>query len=698
MTRLLLICLLLLAYSPTFAQPKTGQARLDSLLAELTRAKPDTNRVKILREISSTYSRINNPNEGINYANKSLVLARQLTWKKGMAAAYNGLGNNYSTKSDYPQSLRAYLSGLKIAEEIKDKYLISVITSSMGIVYFFLADYPQALANYEKALKVAEESGNKEGVALGLNNIGGIYNQQGEYRKGLEYRLKSLKLTEAMGFRGVEWNFDNVGQSYLNLTDYPKALSYLQNGLKLSKANGNKAILVRSYNNLSKLYLKIAIDSNATSLTTLLRSNKTSTLQKANAYVDSTVVLAKERGDLFYLYRAYQTRSQIQDALGDPQAALASYQLYTTTKDLIINQQNTNKIAVATLQYDFDKKETALRYEQQLSAVQLQQQKQQRTYLLGGVGLLLALLGLTVYSYTQKQKANLVLQRQKEEINQKSSQLEQSLTELRATQTQLIQKEKMASLGELTAGIAHEIQNPLNFVNNFSEVSAELVGELREEEARPERDIELIGELLDDLTQNLQKINHHGGRASAIVKGMLEHSRTGTGEKRPTDLNALADEYLKIAFHGQRAKDKHFNAELVTDFDADLGKVEVVPQEVGRVLLNLYNNAFYAVQQKQNLPPAAYQPTVTVSTTRLNGHTQIRVKDNGVGMPDAVKAKIFQPFFTTKPTGQGTGLGLSLAYDIVTKGHGGTIAVTSVEGEGTEFTVNLPGANGLLLG
>ena len=768
MLRLLLICVLFsLAHGPAFAQPKAGQALLDSLLAELPRAKPDTNRVKLLNDIGNEY-RNSNLNEGINYANQSLVLARRLTWKKGMAAAYTRLGNSYTIKSDYPQALSYFLSGLKIAEELKDKSLIAAITGYIGLIYFNLANYPRALANLEKALTGAEELGDKSGVALWLNNIGSVYSGQGEYVKALDYHQKSLKLNEAIGVQGPrkELNFDNLGQSYLNLADYPQALTYLQNGLNLSKANRNKTILVRGYNNLSKLYLKIATDSNATSLTTLLRSNKTSTLHKANAYADSAVLLAKERGDLPYLYRAYQTRSQVQDALGQPQTALASYQDFIKTKDLVINQQNTNQIAVATLQYDFDKKETALHFEQQLTAAQLQKQSlltrqqaqelglkaqaaqlankerdlqrlqylqeraakqdkekqlvlsqkekalkatalelsqaevknqtQQRTYLLGGVGLLAALLGLIVFGYAQKQKANTVLQRQKEEINQKSSQLEQSLIELRATQTQLVQKEKMASLGELTAGIAHEIQNPLNFVNNFSEVSAELVTELKEERQKGQpgvsgkRDSGLEDELLDDLQQNLQKITHHGGRASAIVVGMLEHSRTGTGEKQPINLNALADEYLKIAFHGLRAKNKDFNCQLVMDFDPGLPQIEVMPQELGRVLLNLYNNAFYTVREKQKTALNGYQPTVTVSTTQRNGHTEIRVSDNGTGMAQSVKDKIFQPFFTTKPTGEGTGLGLSLSYDIVTKGHGGSLTVESYEGKGTTFLIQLP--------
>ena len=278
------------------------------------------------------------------------------------------------------------------------------------------------------------------------------------------------------------------------------------------------------------------------------------------------------------------------------------------------------------------------------------------------------------------------------ELNGQKDELEQALVHLQAAQNQLIQSEKMASLGELTAGIAHEIQNPLNFVNNFSEVSTELVSELREErEKGEERDKELEAELLDDLTQNLQKITHHGKRASSIVRGMLEHSRTSTGERQLTDLNALCDEYLRLAYQGLRAKDKSFNADFKTDLAPDLEPIGVVPQDIGRVLLNLFNNAFYAVRQRQQTAPADYQPTVSVSTRRTETGVEIRVRDNGMGIPESVRAKIFQPFFTTKPTGEGTGLGLSLSYDIVTKGHGGTLDVESVEGEGTTFIVKLPG-------
>jgi signal transduction histidine kinase len=275
-------------------------------------------------------------------------------------------------------------------------------------------------------------------------------------------------------------------------------------------------------------------------------------------------------------------------------------------------------------------------------------------------------------------------------LTYQAEELRTALTELRATQAQLVQSEKMASLGELTAGIAHEIQNPLNFVNNFADVSVEMLTELREEQARAERDPELEAELLEDIAQNLQKIHHHGQRAASIVKGMLEHSRASTGERQPVDVNHLADEYLRLAYQGLRAKDKSFNATLNTDFAPDLPEVEAIGPDLGRVLLNLFSNGFYAVRQRQLRGEADYAPTVSVSTRRCNDEVEIRVRDNGMGIPEAVRQKIFQPFFTTKPSGEGTGLGLSLSYDIVTQGHGGTLTVTSQEGKFTEFLISLP--------
>jgi two-component system NtrC family sensor kinase len=282
------------------------------------------------------------------------------------------------------------------------------------------------------------------------------------------------------------------------------------------------------------------------------------------------------------------------------------------------------------------------------------------------------------------------LEQKRKAIEETNAALNRSLEELKATQSQLIQSEKMASLGELTAGIAHEIQNPLNFVNNFSEVSNELIDEMNGEIEKG--DLEEAKAIANDIKQNLEKIHHHGTRAGAIVKGMLQHSRSSSGVKELTDINALADEYLRLAYHGLRAKDKTFNATLEANFDESIGKISVVPQEMGRVILNLITNAFYVVNEKSSFAKASednYEPTVWVSTKKEKNQITISVRDNGNGIPKKVLDKIFQPFFTTKPTGQGTGLGLSLSYDIV-KAHGGELKVETKEGEGTEFSIQIP--------
>ena len=301
-----------------------------------------------------------------------------------------------------------------------------------------------------------------------------------------------------------------------------------------------------------------------------------------------------------------------------------------------------------------------------------------------------------------KRTTGILLEETIEELEQKRKAIEETntalnklLDDLKATQAQLIQSEKMASLGELTAGIAHEIQNPLNFVNNFSEVNKEMLEELIAERIKPnsERNDDLQNDLINDVIANSEKINHHGKRAGDIVKGMLQHSRSSSGVKEPTDINALCDEYLRLSYHGLKAKDKSFNATMITDYDQSIGKINIIPQDIGRVILNLITNAFYAAP----LPPARgfldsdykHDPTVWVSTKKVGDKVLISVRDNGPGIPQKILDKIFQPFFTTKPTGQGTGLGLSLSYDIV-KAHGGELKVETKEGEGREFVILLP--------
>ncbi len=283
------------------------------------------------------------------------------------------------------------------------------------------------------------------------------------------------------------------------------------------------------------------------------------------------------------------------------------------------------------------------------------------------------------------------LEQKRKAIEETNNALNKSLEELKAAQAQLIQSEKMASLGELTAGIAHEIQNPLNFVNNFSEVNSELITEMKDELNKG--NIDEAKAIADDINDNEQKIIFHGKRADAIVKGMLQHSRSSSGVKEPTDINALADEYLRLAYHGLRAKDKSFNATMKTDFDESIGNISIIPQDIGRVILNLITNAFYAAPLSRPAgfsdPDYKHNPTVWVNTKKVGDKVLISVRDNGPGIPRKILDKIFQPFFTTKPTGQGTGLGLSLSYDIV-KAHGGEIKVNTIENEGTEFTISLP--------
>ncbi len=284
------------------------------------------------------------------------------------------------------------------------------------------------------------------------------------------------------------------------------------------------------------------------------------------------------------------------------------------------------------------------------------------------------------------EKTKGLLKAKNQELFAEKAKVELALGDLRAAQTQLIHSEKMASLGELTAGIAHEIQNPLNFVNNFSEVSLELLHDLKE--AIKNGDPNSIDEVLNDFSLATEKINHHGRRASDIVKSMLQHSRTGTGQKEPVDINALCEEYLRLAYHGLRAKDSGFMSAYDLKLDESVGKVAVYPQEIGRVLLNLINNSFYAVHEKSKKGIDGYKPRVLIQTEKHEASVRIIVEDNGMGIPDSIKEKIFQPFFTTKPTGQGTGLGLSLSYDIV-KAHGGELKVESTEGKGTTFLIQL---------
>jgi signal transduction histidine kinase len=408
-------------------------------------------------------------------------------------------------------------------------------------------------------------------------------------------------------------------------------------------------------------------------------------LDKILEEVKEQVATAKSLGDVSKLKGGYYKLSTLDSMRGNYKSAYENYKLYTIYRDSLQKKEMDQKELKAKMQYEFDKKQAIAKAEQEKKDAEQRRVKNLQYFTIAGLASLLLVIVIIAFiqwrNNNQKKKANVILQKQKTKV-------ESALSELKSTQAQLIHSEKMASLGELTAGIAHEIQNPLNFVNNFSEVNKELIEEVKWQRSKLKS--EELDELLNDIAANEEKINHHGKRADAIVKGMLQHSRKDTGIKEPTDINALCDEYLRLSYHGMRAKDKSFNAEIKTDFDNSIGNVNIVPQDIGRVLLNLYNNAFYATNEKKKTANESYQPIISVQTKKTNDKIEILVSDNGNGIPQNIVDKIFQPFFTTKPTGQGTGLGLSLAYDIITKEHTGTIKVESKEKEETKFIIILP--------
>ena len=456
------------------------------------------------------------------------------------------------------------------------------------------------------------------------------------------------------------------GYSFKGFSQIPDIDSLQEKILKSVQQNYPKGKNYNSYFDSSKFFLKnlpINLDS-------ILRA------------VNENLAKAKSMGDIDKVKGGYYNLSAIDSMRGNYKGAYENYKMYSLYRDSLQKKEMEKR----ELQAEFKRKQTIAEAEQEKKDAEQRRIKNIQYFTIAGLAAFLVVILVIVIiqwkNNNQKKKANRLLQLQKEKV-------ETTLTELRSTQSQLIQSEKMASLGELTAGIAHEIQNPLNFVNNFSEVNTEMVDEAKEEMSK--ENYTEVKNILDDIKDNSEKINHHGKRADAIVKGMLEHSKASTGIKEPTDINKLANEYLRLAYHGLKAKDKNFNAAIKTDFDNTIGKINVVPQDIGRVVLNLINNAFYAVNERlrQAQPDNHYEPTITVSTKKLDTKIEISVKDNGNGIPESIKEKIFQPFFTTKPTGSGTGLGLSLSYDII-KAHGGEIKVDSKENTGTTFIIQLP--------
>jgi signal transduction histidine kinase len=617
--------------------------------------------------IGLIYNDQGNYTEALKYHFASLKIRKENGYKKGIADSYNNIGLAYSNQSNYAEALKNYFASLKISEEIGDKPGIAICFDNIGIIYGDQDNYTEALKYHFAALKMEEEIGDKPSLARSYNNIGVIYVYQGDYTKALQNYLAALKIEEEMGAKeGLAETYYNIGVVYSDQGIYPNALKNYFNALKISGEIGDKYGIAQTYTGIGKIYTKQKKNSEA-----LLFLNK-------------GLALAKEIGSLDYIKNAYESLAVLDSVQGNFSNALEHYKLFITYRDNIYNKENTKKLVQSQMQYEFDKKESVANAEQEKKDAITQREKNIQYFtitLLGILVLAVVIIALIQWRNNKhKQQANMLLQQQKEKV-------ENTLQELKSTQAQLIQSEKMASLGELTAGIAHEIQNPLNFVNNFSEVSNELIDEINEEMEKGNS--EEVKVILNDIKQNLEKINHHGKRADAIVKGMLQHSRSSSAVKEPTDINALTDEYIRLCYHGLRAKDKSFNATINTDFDNTIDKINIISQDIGRVILNLLTNAFYAVNEKKQMNISGYEPTVAIATKKIGNRVEIEVADNGNGIPQKVLDKIFQPFFTTKPTGQGTGLGLSLSYDIITNGHGGELKVETKEGEGTSFIIIL---------
>jgi two-component system NtrC family sensor kinase len=651
---LIIICLLfgLIGFTQT-------QRTIDSLNNGLNIATSDTARVSILLNLASRYT-YTKPDTALLYAEKSVKLLQNKKNDIWKCNAIGTLGSINREIGNLPLALELSLKSLRIAQKIKNYTGIRMRYNSIGLIYLDLMDYKKSINYYQQSRKVPDTTKTNDNEAGLLMNIGSAYTSNNQLDSASYYLKKSLHLSTKEGLLSKSGTFlyRNLGNLEVKRGNQKQALEYYFKSIEYCDDD--------NYRNLAAT------------------NNKIAAVYLTNKQIDSTIYYAEkallygEKGPFrVIILESSKLLADVYKSKNDFKKALEYQELMIKIKEKLYGAGNIEAIQVMVYQ------EQKRNDEIEASRLAYENKLKQYGYL-SGVGFLV-LISLFLYRNSkQKQKANNRLQVQKEKV-------EYALIQLKATQSQLIQSEKMASLGELTAGIAHEIQNPLNFVNNFSEVSAELLEEIKEERTKnkEERDEELVSEILDDIKQNLEKINHHGKRADTIVKGMLQHSRSSSGTKEPTDINKLADEYLRLAYHGLRAKDNSFNATLVTNYDETIGKINIIPQDIGRVILNLITNAFYATNEKQKTSEENYEPTVTISTKKIENLIEVSIKDNGNGIPQKVLDKIFQPFFTTKPTGQGTGLGLSLSYDIV-KVHGGELKVETKEGVGSEFIITLP--------
>jgi two-component system NtrC family sensor kinase len=655
---------------PFYQHPTKSQ--YDSLKKVLNRTVNDTMRMALYREFGYYFNETSS-DSCLYYTNLQLTLARKLGLKLWEADALDDAGYVSGHLGNYPGALQILLQAIKIAEDpASEKNIWNIakfttkkdprsarltvlgeLTLDLSGIYHRTRYKEKELEYLIKAEKIGKENNDGALLTQFYGRLGEYYAVYDQPDSAVLYLQKSVAFAEQVDYRLYEGEtLSSLGKAYIRKGNYVLAKSIFFRAIRASNQQNNITALTMIYLSLADLYRN----------------------QNGNDwsiyYAKKALSLSKITNELADQVYAYSILSSVFKLRKNIDSAYKYQSLAFTAQDSLGNAEKVKKFE-------------NIGFAEQLRLQQLEEEKAAnqvriRTYsMLAALGVFLLIAVILYRNNRQKHIANKTL--------------EKTLNELKSTQTQLVQREKMASLGELTAGIAHEIQNPLNFVNNFSEVNREMLEELKAESQKPKakRDELLEIELINDLIDNEEKINHHGKRA--------EHSRAGTGQKQPTDLNALCADFLKLSCSGFLAKDKDFNTEIITNFDADLPKVNIVQQDIGRVLVNLFNNAFYAVNEKSKTAGTTYKPIVGLTTFAppLAGGGRgavavVIVRDNGNGIPEAIKDKIMQPFFTTKPTGEGTGLGLSLSYDIVVKGHSGSINVDSKEGGFTEFSIQLP--------
>ncbi len=618
---------------------------IDSLHHQLATSKDDTSRIQTQIQLCYFY-RLGNADSSVFYGEQAFQSAEKINYTPGEILSLGFMSITMQQLGNLPKALDMSFKALQIAQSGKQENLNTPALNAIGEVYTVLKDYRRALSYQQTAISICSATNNTEGLAYSWRDMGIVYTEMNKLDSAVFCEQKAADAFSKIN-RQEPLVYETLGDVKIKSGNYNEALNFYQKGLQVAIAGNERRASASAYNKIASFYKDL--------------NQADSAIYYAKKGLAESEFISQKKTIL----EAAELLSELYEQKNPPEA-FSYLKMAYAYKDSLFGAGNIQAIQVLINQEEEHQKE--------IEAAKINFKNQLKQYaLIAGLAIALVIAFIFFRNNKQKQKANKIL--------------EKTLSDLKSTQAQLIQSEKMASLGELTAGIAHEIQNPLNFVNNFSEVNKEMLAEMREEIQR--KNFDEVSSIAKDVEENEQKINHHGKRADAIVKGMLQHSRQTSGIKELTDINALCDEYLRLSYHGLRAKDKDFNATMKTDFDGSIGKINIVPQDIGRVLLNLYNNAFYAVSEKAKKKPNGYEPAISVTTKKLNNIVELTVRDNGNGIPQKIVDKIFQPFFTTKPTGEGTGLGLSLSYDII-KAHGGEIRVETKEGEGSKFVIELP--------